>query len=317
MQARQQAQDSYQRADGAAKNVALAAERAVQNLQTIGQQMEVKFAQAADEVRRAADSLLKSSSAQLEKQSAEIAEASREKIRASQTNLIEETHGKLSATVRACLEGFHKEANAIADECRSQFSSTLRDSVVRNAPVESQSAPLQEPRRRVVLNQISSHELGEQELRSKLVSANRAGAQKGTLSVAASWVLIIASLVLILVGIFVLISVRPVMQLELDPPAEFFDKNPAWSAKRRAVEERLAHAYWESAIQGVQTKFGFRADLPDDPPGEFKAEGNWVKGEALRADSESRNRYWRKLRQVWVLPQAWHKSYVWSTSWAR
>jgi hypothetical protein len=243
----------------------------------------------------------------------------RREFKASQTGLLEETQSKLAVTARACLEGFSREAMALADAYRSELRSMLKDSAVRSvAEFGADNTTLQLERYHATSNQGHSDSVEQQELRSKLLSANRLGASKGGWSLATTWVTTITSFVVfMLVSIFVILSIQPVMQLRLDPPAEFLAQNPAWSSKRRAAEERLARAYWESSVQGMQSKYAFGAELPNDPPIEFTVEGNGLKGETLKTDSESRNRYWRKFCQVWVLPQVWHKSYVWNTNWAR
>jgi len=117
-------------------------------------------------------------------------------------------------------------------------------------------------------------------------------------------------------GLFILLSIRPVMRLRVEPPAEFLDMQfGRWDAKRRAVEERVARAYWERAVQLVQWKHSFGTPLPDNPPPEFNIEGKGFQRGSVEAGPVTRARYWKKLRDAWVLPQAWDKSYEWNTDW--
>jgi len=119
-------------------------------------------------------------------------------------------------------------------------------------------------------------------------------------------------------GLFIFLSIRPVMRLRVEPPAEFLDMQLGrWDAKRRAAEERVARAYWERAVQLVQWQHSFGAPLPDNPPAEFNIEGKDFQRGSVEAGPVTRARYWKKLREVWALPQAWEKSYDWSTDWVR
>ena len=130
-EARDQARDARERADAAAKNIALAAERGVDKLQAVGQEIRATFAEAADELRRGVDDLLKSSTTRLENRVDEMAELL-EPIRASQTSLMEEANSKLSATARASLEALTKEAKTIAEQVRTQVQAMLEEHVVNS-----------------------------------------------------------------------------------------------------------------------------------------------------------------------------------------
>jgi hypothetical protein len=88
-----------------------------------------------------------------------------------------------------------------------------------------------------------------------------------------------------------------------------------WDAQRRAVEERAARAYWEQALQVVQVKYEYGAPLPAEPPAEFSIEKKGFPPGAHEASPATRIRYWERLRVVWISPQAWEKSYEWSTAW--
>jgi hypothetical protein len=115
--------------------------------------------------------------------------------------------------------------------------------------------------------------------------------------------------------LFVALSIRPVTELRSDPPSEFFDERQDGDRMGADAEDRLARAYWQSAIRDVQPRHRFGTNLPDEPPQEFKAEGVGTPGGNAGNDADTRSRYWRRLRQVWPQPQSWEKSYVWDTGW--
>ena len=116
---------------------------------------------------------------------------------------------------------------------------------------------------------------------------------------------------------FIYLSTRPVMRLRETPPADFMEIRPEWSPKRRLAEERLAQAYWESTVRVIGQEFSYGSRLPDDPPEEFKVDERALQGGPGESVHGTRLRYWQRLQKVWVLPQAWKKSYEWNTGWFR
>lgn len=120
----------------------------------------------------------------------------------------------------------------------------------------------------------------------------------------------------ILLGVFAVLSYRPVTRLRPEPPASFLEMHKEWDAQRRAVEERAARAYWEQALQVVQLKYSYGEPLPTEPPAEFSIEKRGFPLGSPGASPASRARYWERLRAAWVSPQAWQKSNEWSTAWA-
>jgi hypothetical protein len=106
------------------------------------------------------------------------------------------------------------------------------------------------------------------------------------------------------------------MQLQPEAPAEFIDQSPNWSAKRRAREEEFAQAYWRVAVVGLQERYPFGSELPAEPPTEFQVENKYVPPGSAKAFSETRARYWEKLRRSWVQRQFWVERHEWNTQWA-
>lgn len=122
-------------------------------------------------------------------------------------------------------------------------------------------------------------------------------------------------LLVIVVGVFVFLSIRPVMRLREKPPAAFLAMPEKWSAERRAAEAPAALAYWECTRQVIQPKYAYGTPLPAAPPPEFNIQKADLPRESSGKSTEMRNHYWAKLREVWALPQTWDKTYEWSTYW--
>jgi hypothetical protein len=125
--------------------------------------------------------------------------------------------------------------------------------------------------------------------------------------------LVLGVLVLAMLAIYV--SSSPVVRLQAEPPAAFFDENPHWNAKQRVREDKLALAYWDVAVRDIETKYGFGTTLPTDPPDSFKVEEKGQTGTTLRVDSAARARYWEKLREVWPRPDSWERISDWNLDW--
>jgi hypothetical protein len=142
--------------------------------------------------------------------------------------------------------------------------------------------------------------------------------ERGSLAAKLAWVLAAVAPTIL----FVYLATRPVMQLRVDPPAEFLSAVKEVTPERRATEERVARAYWDWASLHLQRKYPFATQLPEDPPMEMEVEGNdfrYAKTNKREEHSDptdleaevTKRRYWQKLRQVWAMPQAWEKSSLW------
>ncbi len=120
-------------------------------------------------------------------------------------------------------------------------------------------------------------------------------------------VFIIAALVLAAIAYG---SFRSEFRLQSDMPVEFFDGSHLPAAKR-ASEEKIAAAYWSSAVKQVQWKYSYASRLPDDPPAEFSASESEI-GPAANDDAVRRH-YWLKLRTTWNMSRLWKTEYEWSS----
>lgn len=114
-------------------------------------------------------------------------------------------------------------------------------------------------------------------------------------------------------GLLVYKSFRTVMHLGDDPPAQFFNVNEKWTPKQREAEERLARAYWSRAVD-VSRMYPYASRLPDEPPDTFNVDVEAYPS-AVESAARARLRYWRNLRDVWFLPEAWKTSYEWHMDW--
>ena len=142
--------------------------------------------------------------------------------------------------------------------------------------------------------------------------------ERGSMTAKLAWVLVAVAPTIL----FIYLATRSVMQLRVDPPAEFLSAVNEAAPEHRANEERVARAYWDWAYSHLQHKYPFATQLPEDPPMEMEAYGNDLHNSKTNkreersdpADLESevtKRRYWQKLRQVWAMPQAWEKSSLW------
>lgn len=119
---------------------------------------------------------------------------------------------------------------------------------------------------------------------------------------------------IVLAGVFVYKSVRPMMRLRDKPPPEFFDVNSKWTPAQRKAEDSLARAYWQCAITISRGEYGFESRLPDEPVPGFSVDSQLYPSLVTSA-SAARIRYWRNLQKLWLRPHAWRQVYEWRTDW--
>src|SRR5437667_12735090 len=108
-------------------------------------------------------------------------------------------------------------------------------------------------------------------------------------------------------------SYRPKYHLRSDMPAGFFSASASDSSPKRGLEKKIAWAYWEAAHMNVQWKYPYGHPLPPDVPAEFSIDAQALGPSA--SDPATRTLYWRRLQQVWYLPETWKKDYGWDWSW--
>jgi type II secretory pathway predicted ATPase ExeA len=223
--------------------------------------------------------------------------------------VIEGVDRHLAGLSSASRESLTKEIKGIADECRNQ----LRQQV--NAVVLEGKQQLQTEYEKV-RTRYESTQRPVDAYRASPASSMTQPDSRDARSAPRKETLIAA----LRIGVwffpllFVALSIHPVTYLPSDPPAEFVGPGEDGSSPMSPSEERSALAYWQSAIQDVQPKYELGTDLPEEPPAEFRTGGNTAQHGTPRSDTRTRRRYWRRLRQIWVQPQFWKKSY-WDTGW--
>jgi hypothetical protein len=105
------------------------------------------------------------------------------------------------------------------------------------------------------------------------------------------------------------------MQLKADAPAEFIDQSPDWGATRRVREQEVAQAYWRVAVASLQERYPFGSELPPEPPNEFQVSKRDAPLGGAKDFSETRDRYWQKLRKTWTERDSWVESPDWDEPW--
>lgn len=116
----------------------------------------------------------------------------------------------------------------------------------------------------------------------------------------------------IIVGIiFVAASYRGKYHLRSDMPKAFFQRDT--KSDKPSLEEKIAWAYWETAVLNLQWRYPYSRALPIDPPPEFQVDAKALGPGA--SDPATRLLYWRRLQQIWYLPETWQKDYGWDFSW--
>ncbi len=117
-------------------------------------------------------------------------------------------------------------------------------------------------------------------------------------------------------GLFLVMTVPPLgmylstpppvqMHLQSEMPPDFPDRSPYWSAKHRAKEEETAQAYWRAAAFSLQKRYTVGTVLPADPPPEFQVDTQYAPTGGEGAVTETRARYWEKLRAYWGQRRFW------------
>ena len=119
--------------------------------------------------------------------------------------------------------------------------------------------------------------------------------------------------VLVLAGIFIYVSIRPSFHLRADMPAGFVSSSAAVPRHDLDQEEKIAKAFWKCAVAQIQWKYGYGYRLPETAPPEFAVAAAELSSAAM---PDTRDRYWRNLRELWYDPNTWVTEYKWDFGWA-
>jgi hypothetical protein len=261
--------------------------------------------QLQEQLRQELDNGVRKSLQELEANSRKFLQRQRE----SAQRLLDE---QLAATILESRQLLKQEAQAITVESRDRLLREIEPAVTPKPEAEREKLATK-PGESVV-SPVDPYQAGppdpHQEYSQLHEAPTRLQAFLHATFRAAVWLIPVAPIL-----VFLILSIRPVMRLRADPPAQFSEGPPGPNVRQSATEERLARAYWDSAVQYVQLKYEHGANLPDEPVPEFKAEGTAARHGNLKSDSDTRHLYWGRLRQAWVLPQTWRKAYVWDAGW--
>jgi hypothetical protein len=116
---------------------------------------------------------------------------------------------------------------------------------------------------------------------------------------------------LLVLALLAIVSYRAKYRLKAEMPAGFFSTSDA--PQKHSLDKKIAWAYWESAEMNIQWKYPYGHHLPNDPPPEFSIDAHGLGPSA--SDPATRLLYWKRLQQVWYLPETWEKDYGWDWSW--
>jgi hypothetical protein len=120
----------------------------------------------------------------------------------------------------------------------------------------------------------------------------------------------VIAIIVVVICIMAYASIRSEFRLRSTMPAEFFESSTV-PREKRAVEERLAKAYWKCAVTQVQWRYGYAHRLPEQAPPDFSVTVEQA-GRAAN-DQNLRARYWQKLRELWGVSALWQQRYEWNT----
>jgi hypothetical protein len=132
---------------------------------------------------------------------------------------------------------------------------------------------------------------------------------------------------LLIAFILIIISYRTSYRLRPEMPAVFYSESAPYSSQpridlkrsktpnlpNRELQREIAMAYWRVAQTNVQYKFSYGHPLPGDIPAEFSIAPGALGPNA--SDPAIRLFYWRRLQEVWFLPEIWNKNHEWDWSW--
>lgn len=118
----------------------------------------------------------------------------------------------------------------------------------------------------------------------------------------------------IFVVLLLVVSYRPAYRLRSDMPQGFFPATEPCGPKR-PTEQKIACAYWDSAQMNIQWQYPHAHQLPVEMPPAFAIDAPAL-GPAA-SSQEIRQFYWRRLQDVWYVPDTWNKTYEWNWSWAK
>ena len=287
------AQTASQRAREAADSINLAGDQAVARLEAAQEATKASFTADAERERKAL---------------ADLSASSMEELRRTADSVLFGFSHSLKQKAGVTSEEAGHQLRGMLEELAT---SSLRDS-------QAKHEELVKKQRKVFQDNVDLAAQATLDRFARKLAGLEQEHERGSMTAKLAWVLVAVAPTIL----FIYLATRPVMQLRVDPPAEFLSAVNEAGSEHRAAEERAARAYWDWAYLHLQHKYPFAAQLPEDPPLEMEVYGNDLQfaktskreehsDPADLAGEVTKRRYWQKLRQVWAMPQAWEKSSLW------
>ena len=113
--------------------------------------------------------------------------------------------------------------------------------------------------------------------------------------------------VVLLVGMFLYMSLQPVMRLRSEPPPAFLKGGAKVSATQAGNTASMAQSYWNTAAGYASGNYSYGQPLPARPPKDFTI--------AMGGDYATSALYWQRLRELWNRQTIWVTCYQWNTDW--
>lgn len=261
--------------------------------------------QAAADFPRVAASLVESASGNLERKVAEAASSVQDTLRKSATEVGAEAGRRIVDETADSLRSLRESA---VEQVRTQLQALAKDVAgTRRKEFESELEGALRKQRKQIQQRMdeAAHETLTwlQQASAGLVPGPAPKSSPGS-----RWALVVVAMIPTL--LFLYLMSRPLMRLKTDPPTDFLNAYPEWTAQHQDVAEKLGTAYWDWAALHLTQLYPYGTDLPQQPPVSFEVEGQ---GFPSGVDADvARMRYWDKLRALWKDPKAWQKVDVWN-----
>jgi hypothetical protein len=113
--------------------------------------------------------------------------------------------------------------------------------------------------------------------------------------------------VVLLAGMFLYMSLQPVMRLRSEPPVAFLIGGAKVSATQAGNPTSIAQSYWNTAAGYASGNYSYGQPLPATPPKDFTL--------AMGGNYATSALYWHRLRGLWNQPEIWVRSYQLDTTW--
>jgi hypothetical protein len=116
-------------------------------------------------------------------------------------------------------------------------------------------------------------------------------------------------ILVLLAGMFLYVSLQPVMRLRSEPPPAFLKGGAAASTAQAVNPTPVAQSYWNTAAGYASGNYTYGQPLPARPPKDFTI--------AMGGNYATSALYWHRLRGLWNQPEIWVRSYQLDTGWVK